>query len=143
MAAASRDRVQADFIADRLDVIVEGRISTAGKRPARAAKRPARAGGRTSAARESTPRRLPTPTAAGAPSPLAQARLFDALKAWRLGEARRRRIPAFRIMPNRTLDAIAEARPQSEAELLAVHGMGPTLVKKYGEKLLAIVAAGE
>ena len=74
------------------------------------------------------------------PSPVGQDRLFEALKAWRLGEARRRRIPAFRIMPNRTLQAIAEALPSNEAELIEVRGMGPKLVEKYGSKLLAIVA---
>jgi DNA topoisomerase-3 len=44
-------------------------------------------------------------------------------------------------MPNRTLQAIAEALPRDERELLAVHGMGPTLVDKYGSQLLAIVAS--
>jgi DNA topoisomerase-3 len=87
------------------------------------------------------PARKKTAAAARAPSPVGQDRLFEALKTWRLGEARRRRIPAFRIMPNRTLQAIAEALPRDERELLAVHGMGPTLVDKYGSQLLAIVAS--
>ncbi len=65
--------------------------------------------------------------------------LFEALKAWRLEEARRRRIPAFRIMPNRTLEALAAARPSDEESLLKVRGMGPTLVDKYGAKLLEIL----
>ncbi|MEE8523994.1 MAG: RecQ family ATP-dependent DNA helicase, partial [Thermoanaerobaculia bacterium] len=90
--------------------------------------------------RRSAKRSAASSAAAGAPSPVGQDRLFEALKAWRLGEARRRRIPAFRIMPNRTLQAIAEALPRDEEELLAVHGMGPTLVNKYGGKLLAIVS---
>ena len=75
------------------------------------------------------------------PAVEAPAGLVEALKAWRLKEARRRRIPAFRIMPNRTLEAIAAARPKDDAELLAVHGMGPTLASKYGEELLAVVAS--
>ncbi len=79
--------------------------------------------------------------AATAPAASASPSLFAALKEWRLKEARRRRIPAFRIMPNRTLEAIAAARPGSEGELLAVHGMGPTLAGKYGEAILGIVAA--
>ena len=69
--------------------------------------------------------------------------LFEALKAWRLKEARRRRIPAFRIMPNRTLEAIASVRPVDEDDLLAVHGVGPTLVKKYGKELLEILVSSE
>jgi DNA topoisomerase-3 len=88
-------------------------------------------------AKKSTARPL---TSGTRPSRAEVATLFDALKAWRLKEARRRRIPAFRIMPNRTLEAVAASRPRDEGELLAVHGMGPTLVSKYGEALLGIVA---
>ncbi|RMH19187.1 MAG: ATP-dependent DNA helicase RecQ [Acidobacteria bacterium] len=73
----------------------------------------------------------------------ADPQLVDALKAWRLKEAHRRRIPAFRIMPDRTLLGIAAARPRSEAQLLAVKGMGPTLVKKYGRPLIDIVGRAD
>jgi len=62
-----------------------------------------------------------------------------ALKKWRLAEARRRRTPAFRILTDRTLTALAAARPRNEEELLAVSGIGPTLTRKYGERLLKIV----
>ncbi len=81
---------------------------------------------------------------AGAPATLPSdaTDLYEALKAWRLTEARRRRIPAFRVMSNRTLGEIAAARPTDEAELIQVHGIGPTLIQKYAAKLLAIVAAG-
>ena len=68
----------------------------------------------------------------------APAGLVQALKEWRLGEARRRRIPAFRILTDRTLIAIAVAAPRDEEALLAVTGIGPTLLRKYGEKILAI-----
>ncbi len=69
--------------------------------------------------------------------------LYEALKAWRLGEARRRRTPAFRIMSNKTLQAIAHVRPVDEDDLLAVHGVGPTLIKKYGKALLQILMSPE
>jgi superfamily II DNA helicase RecQ len=59
------------------------------------------------------------------------------LRAWRSAEAKKR---AFRILTDRTLLGIAEARPTSEAQLLAVSGMGMTLLQKYGSALLAIVA---
>jgi DNA topoisomerase III len=62
------------------------------------------------------------------------------LRAWRLDEARRRRIPAFRIFGDRTLVALAEGRPQDEESLLAVPGLGPKLVQRYGEVLLKLVA---
>jgi DNA topoisomerase-3 len=61
------------------------------------------------------------------------------LKAWRLAEARRRRVPAFRILTDRTLEGVAAAAPRDEERLLAVSGMGPTLVRKHGARILAII----
>ncbi len=69
--------------------------------------------------------------------------LMEALKAFRLSEARRKRMPAFTVFQNRTLTALATFKPKSEQELLQVPGVGPTLAKKYGSKLLAIVANAE
>jgi DNA topoisomerase III len=66
--------------------------------------------------------------------------LERALRAWRLGEAKKRRVPAFRILTDRTLQGIASAAPRTEGELLGVAGMGPSLMQKYGRALLAIVA---
>ncbi len=65
--------------------------------------------------------------------------LLEALREWRLREARKRRIPAFRILPNRTLLAIAEAAPADEDELLGVSGVGPKVLEKYGSGLLELV----
>jgi DNA topoisomerase-3 len=76
---------------------------------------------------------------ATAPAPPASPGLVAALKAWRLAEARRRRVPAFRILTDRTLLGIAAAAPKTEEELLAVSGMGPTLVRKHGARILGIV----
>ncbi|MBM7119489.1 DNA topoisomerase 3 [Archangium primigenium] len=69
----------------------------------------------------------------------ASPQLVEALKAWRLTEARRRRVPAFRILTDRVLDAIASARPQDGAALRRIHGVGPTLTERYGDTLLALV----
>ena len=77
----------------------------------------------------------------GAPS-LVSPRLFEALKAWRKTEAQKRRIPAFRILTDRALTALAAQRPRSEAELLEVPGIGPTIVQKYGREILGIVGEG-
>jgi DNA topoisomerase-3 len=69
----------------------------------------------------------------------ASAELVRALKAWRLEKAKRRRIPAFRILTDRTLMAIATLSPRDEEALLAVKGMGPTLVRKYGQEILRMM----
>lgn len=71
--------------------------------------------------------------------PVASPRLIEALKSWRLGEARRRGVPAYTIFPDRTLQAIAAQRPRGEAQLLEVKGIGPTTAKRYGDAVLAIV----
>jgi len=81
-----------------------------------------------------SPRR-PKPPPADAPP-----ELVEALKAWRLGEARRRRVPAFRILTDRTLLGIAAARPKNEAALLEVRGMGPKLVEKHGGDILTVIS---
>lgn len=68
-------------------------------------------------------------------------RVAEALRTWRLELARRKRIPAFRILTDRALLSIAEAYPTSEAALLAVPGVGPTIVKKYGSEILAVLVS--
>lgn len=69
----------------------------------------------------------------------ADIRLFDELREWRLGEARRRRVPAFRILTDRVLAAICRARPGDLDELLEVSGIGPAIAKKYGRQILETV----
>jgi DNA topoisomerase-3 len=67
--------------------------------------------------------------------------LTTSLKEWRLREARQAGLPAFRILHDRTLLAVAAARPRDEAGLLDVPGMGPALLKRYGAPILALVRA--
>ena len=65
--------------------------------------------------------------------------LVEALRNFRRDEAKARSIPAFRVLTDRVLYALASERPTSEAELLRVHGVGPALSKKYGPELLRIM----
>ena len=81
-------------------------------------------------------KRIPTTTVLSS----TEEELLKALKHWRLGEARRRRTPAFRIFGDRTLEALARARPFDLDELLEIPGIGPAKARKYGEKLLRIIA---
>ena len=73
----------------------------------------------------------------------AEETLLKTLRTWRLSEARRRRIPAFRILGDRTLEALVRARPADLDELLDVHGIGPTIARKYGTKLLEVLASSD
>jgi superfamily II DNA helicase RecQ len=68
--------------------------------------------------------------------------LFDALRAWRLQRAREEKVSPFIVAYDTVLAEIAERRPRDEAALLAVAGMGPAKVAKYGAEILALVADG-
>lgn len=65
--------------------------------------------------------------------------MSSALRAWRKSEAGRRGMPAFRVFPDRTLNALVDRKPSNEAELLEVPGVGPAVAKKYGEQLLRVI----
>ena len=56
-------------------------------------------------------------------------------------EAADQKLPAYCVFTDATLIAIAEARPSSVRDLVKVQGLGPTKADKYGEHLLAIIAA--
>ncbi|MEO6598909.1 MAG: RecQ family ATP-dependent DNA helicase, partial [Polyangiaceae bacterium] len=62
------------------------------------------------------------------PSSGASAGLVATLRAWRLTESKKKRVPAFRILTNRALVAIAEARPLNAQALGGVPGVGPKLL---------------
>lgn len=64
--------------------------------------------------------------------------MVDALKAWRLQEAKRRKVPAFRILTDKVLHALVRAKPSSEDELLRVSGIGPKIAETYGARLIAL-----
>jgi DNA topoisomerase III len=67
-------------------------------------------------------------------------KLTAALRAWRLSEARRLGIPAFRIFADRVLIQIVEQRPSSDSELLSISGIGSASARKYGPDIFRIVA---
>ena len=69
--------------------------------------------------------------------------LLESLGAWRLERSRTDGVPAYVVADNKTLAAIAAARPRSEGELLAVPGIGPAKLDRYGAELLRIVGDGE
>ena len=72
------------------------------------------------------------------PPPIIPA-LREALRFWRLAEAKRKRVPPFHIMSDRTLDALASFCPKTRAELVATPGIGPRTEEKYGSPLLQIL----
>jgi len=67
------------------------------------------------------------------------AELAKRLRTWRLREAKTRGIPAYAVFHDSTLDALAMLRPTTEAELLAVPGIGPNRVARFGAELLQVL----
>jgi superfamily II DNA helicase RecQ len=63
------------------------------------------------------------------------------LKEWRAAEAKRLGVPAFVVLHDRTLTAIAQARPADLRQLLEISGMGPMKAARFGEAILGLCSA--
>ncbi len=66
----------------------------------------------------------------------------EALREWRRLEAARRSVPAYVVLHDRTLAALAAARPATLDALAEVPGIGPAKLEAYGKELLALLGAG-
>jgi superfamily II DNA helicase RecQ len=77
------------------------------------------------------------PEAPQAMTPEAEA-LASKLKEWRAVEARRLGVPAYLVMHDRTLQAVAHSRPANPNQLLEIDGIGPAKVEKFGRAILEI-----
>ena len=60
------------------------------------------------------------------------------LKEWRAVEAKKLHLPAFCILHDRTLNAVAQARPENPRQLLEIDGIGPAKVEKFGAAILGM-----
>jgi superfamily II DNA helicase RecQ len=67
--------------------------------------------------------------------------LVARLKEWRAAEAKRLRVPAYVVLHDRSLTALAGRRPQNRNQMLEIDGIGPAKVEKFGEAILEICAA--
>ncbi len=65
--------------------------------------------------------------------------LFEALRAWRAEQAGAQKIPAYCVLSQKALHAIAAAAPKDLPELATLHGIGPKKLAQYGEALLALI----
>ncbi|MCQ3804176.1 MAG: ATP-dependent DNA helicase UvrD2 [bacterium] len=86
----------------------------------------------------------PKPAAGPPPSetiPPANPDLLEALRQWRGDLARRNQVPPYTILNNRTLEEVSTVQPTTEAALLAIHGIGPQKLDRYGQDVLKLVRA--
>jgi ATP-dependent DNA helicase RecQ len=59
---------------------------------------------------------------------------FERLRQWRVGRAEGK--PAYTVATNAVLEEVLRQRPSTEAELLAIKGVGPAFCAKHGDLLL-------
>lgn len=116
-----------------LDEAVEaGAFPTAPERRRRTSAAPARD--------RSTRRRSRDGRAGGS---AATSALATALRTWRAERARAAKAPAYTVFNDDTLEDLVARRPTSTTELLEVRGIGPIKASRFGDELLAIIAADD
>ena len=103
---------------------------------ARSATKPSRK----SSVKEKSPKQPAARTIATTPEELSQAaqQLEQALKGWRTAIAKKLGMPPFVVLHDKTLRAIAHAKPTTPNQLQEISGMGPAKVDKYGPQILEI-----
>jgi ATP-dependent DNA helicase RecQ len=75
----------------------------------------------------------------GSADDLRETPLFEALKAVRRGIADERSVPAYVVFSDATLLAMTDLRPTTAAGLLAVPGVGPVKLERYGKAFLEVM----
>jgi DNA helicase-2/ATP-dependent DNA helicase PcrA len=83
------------------------------------------------------------PIRAPKPDPADRSPLSNALRAWRTGRARADAVAPFIVFHDSTIEAIADRRPRTIAELRRVPGVGPTKLDRYGAELVEIVVQAD
>jgi ATP-dependent DNA helicase RecQ len=70
-----------------------------------------------------------------------EADLFERLRALRKRLADAEQVPAYIVFNDAVLRQMVDVRPASEAELLALSGVGPAKLRRYGAAFLTEIAA--
>jgi ATP-dependent DNA helicase RecQ len=76
-----------------------------------------------------------------APGGAVDASLYEALRLWRLAEAKGQSIPPYVIFHDSVLREIAALRPASLDELAQVKGVGASKLERYGRFVLGVLTA--
>ena len=67
--------------------------------------------------------------------------LVERLRSWRRERSRDDGVPAYVVLHDATLRDLASSRPATLRELAAVKGLGPAKIERYGDEIIAVVAA--
>ena len=81
------------------------------------------------------------PSAMDAELGVTDQRRFEALRSWRLEQAREQGVPPYVVFHDRTLIELARGKPSSLPELSAVPGVGQAKLERYGLAVLAVIQA--
>jgi DNA helicase-2/ATP-dependent DNA helicase PcrA len=66
--------------------------------------------------------------------------LFERLRAWRLERSRADSVPAYVVLTDATLEAVANRKPDRPGALAMIPGIGAAKLGRYGEAILELVA---
>ena len=67
-----------------------------------------------------------------------QTELENLIRAWRKSEAAATGKPAFFVLTDAALKALAVHCPQTLNELIQIHGIGPIKAERYGAAIIAL-----
>ncbi len=65
--------------------------------------------------------------------------IFIELRSWRHAQSKAHDVPAYVVLNDATLVAIAKKKPATRGQLAGISGIGPTKLDKYGDAILKIV----
>jgi DNA helicase-2/ATP-dependent DNA helicase PcrA len=65
--------------------------------------------------------------------------LLARLKEWRRTRAKELKVPPYVVFTDATLLAIAEQQPADRGGLVAISGIGPGKVERFGADVLAVI----
>ena len=65
--------------------------------------------------------------------------LFEALREYRLDQAKSQGVPPYVVASDRTLRDLAMLKPRNTDELKLAHGIGPAKAERYGEGFLSVI----
>lgn len=84
-----------------------------------------------------------TPSAEDEPLDGPAQRAAEVLRAWRNTRRRELDVPAYRVLTNRQLEAVARRRPDTLGALAEIGGFGPATLATHGEAILACLKTAE
>ncbi len=93
------------------------------------------------AVRSAPPAAAAAPEAVARPAGPGADAFYEALRLWRLAEARGQSIPPYVIFHDSVLRDIAAARPTTLEELGAIKGVGASKLERYGTRVLGVLGS--